>query len=103
MRVYGSHEATALWPSAPTSERRGTHMKLAMAIAGASGLVLGVVVVSGAEMTKTLRGQTVTVSGTVDTIDHDRRDVNIRTDDGKFVAIEVPERATEFSKLKVGD
>ena len=78
-------------------------MKLATAIAGASGLVVALAVVGGAQVTKTLPEHTVTISGTVETIDQARRAVNIKTDDGKFEAVEVPEQVTGFSKLKVGD
>jgi hypothetical protein len=52
---------------------------------------------------KELPKQTVTVSGTVETIDKTRRAVNIRTADGKFVALEVPAGAKRFDELKVGD
>ena len=47
--------------------------------------------------------QTVTVTGTVETIDQSRRAVNIKTADGKFVAIDVPASAKRFDELKVGD
>ena len=52
---------------------------------------------------KELPKQTVTVSGTVETIDKTRRAVNIRTADGKFVALDVPAGAKRFDELKVGD
>ena len=52
---------------------------------------------------KDLPNQTVTVTGTVETIDQSRRAVNIKTADGKFVAIDVPSSAKRFDELKVGD
>ena len=47
--------------------------------------------------------QTVTVAGTVETIDKSKRAVNIKTADGKFVALDVPASAKRFDELKVGD
>jgi len=52
---------------------------------------------------KELPKQTVTVAGTVETIDKNMRAVNIKTADGKFVAVDVPASATRFDELKVGD
>ena len=53
-------------------------MKRLRAILSASGLVvLALALPSWAQLTRTLPTQTVTVSGTVETIDHDRRVVNI--------------------------
>ncbi len=52
---------------------------------------------------KDLPNQTVTVTGTVETIDHNRRALNIKTADGKFVALDVPAGAKRFDELKVGD
>jgi len=52
---------------------------------------------------KQLPDQTVTVTGTVETIDQSRRSVNIKTADGKFVALDVPAGAKRFDELKVGD
>ena len=47
--------------------------------------------------------QTTTISGTIETIDQSKRAMNIKTADGKFVAVNVPESVKRFSKLKVGD
>ena len=52
---------------------------------------------------KELPKQTVTVAGTVETIDKNIRAVNVKTADGKFVAVDVPASATRFDELKVGD
>jgi len=79
-------------------------MKRLKAILSASGLVvLALALPSWAQLTRTLPTQTVTVSGTVETIDHDRRVVNIKTPDGKFQTIDVPPAAKRFDELKVGD
>ena len=52
---------------------------------------------------KELPTQTVTVSGTVETIDHAKRSVNIKQADGSFVALDVPSTAKRFDEIKVGD
>jgi len=52
---------------------------------------------------KKLPKQTVTVAGTVETIDTSRRAVNSKTADGKFVAVDVPASAKRFDEVKVGD
>ncbi len=77
-------------------------MRRVAAILGASGLVLALSVLSWAQV-KELPKQTIKVSGTVETIDQANRSVNLKTADGKFVAIDVPASAKRFSELKVGD
>jgi hypothetical protein len=77
-------------------------MKRLTVILGASGLVLALSLPSWAQ-TRTLPTQTVTLSGTVETIDHSRRVVNIKTPDGKFETVDVPPAAKRFDELKVGD
>ena len=76
--------------------KRGTTMLSAFAV----GLALALP--SWAQV-KELPKQTVTVAGTVETIDKSRRAVNIKTADGKFVALDVPASAKRFDELKVGD
>jgi hypothetical protein len=78
-------------------------MKRVNAILGASGLVLALSLPSWAQLTRTLPTQTVSISGTVETIDHDKRMMNIKTPDGKFQTVDVPSSATRFDELKVGD
>jgi len=79
-------------------------VKRLKAILGVSGLVvLALSLPSWAQLTRTLPTQTVTLSGTVETIDHDKRVVNIKTPDGKFQTIDVPPSAKRFDELKVGD
>ena len=45
----------------------------------------------------------MTINGTVETIDKAKRVVNIKTSDGKYESIDVPQSATRFNELKVGD
>jgi uncharacterized OB-fold protein len=52
---------------------------------------------------KELPTQTMTISGTIETIDQGKRAMNIKTADGKFVAVSVPASVKRFSELKVGD
>ena len=47
--------------------------------------------------------QTITIAGTIESIDQGKRAMNIKTADGKFVAVNVPESVKRFSELKVGD
>ena len=64
-------------------------MKPVTAILGASGLVLALFLPSWAQV-KQLPTHTVTLSGTVETIDHDKRVLNIKTADGTFETLDVP-------------
>ena len=73
------------------------------AILSASGLVLALSLPSWAQEVKQLPTQTITLSGTVATIDHAKRIVNIKTADGKFETVDVPQSAKRFDELKVGD
>ena len=77
-------------------------MKQVTAILGAFGLVLALSLPSWAQ-TKQLPTHTVTLSGTVETIDHDKRILNIKTANGKFETLEVPQSAKRFDELKIGD
>jgi hypothetical protein len=52
---------------------------------------------------KELPTTTETISGTIETIDKTKRAMNIKTADGKIVAVTVPESVKRFSELKVGD
>ena len=78
-------------------------MKQVIAILGASGLVLALSLPSWAQEVKQLPTHTITLSGTVETIDHDKRVLSIKTADGKFETLEVPQSAKRFDELKVGD
>ena len=71
-------------------------------ILSVSGLVLALSLPSWAQV-QTLPTHTVTINGTVETIDQAKRVVNIKTSDGKYELIDVPQSATRFNELKVGD
>jgi hypothetical protein len=77
-------------------------MTRANAILSVSGLFLALSVPSWAQV-QTLPTHTVTLNGTVETIDHTKHVMNIKTSDGKFETIDVPTGATRFNELKVGD
>ena len=76
-------------------------MKRLTSILSACGLVLALSLPSWAQTA--LPTHTVTLAGTVETIDHGKRLVNIKTADGKFQAVDVPPSAKRFDELKVGD
>src|SRR6516225_8331033 len=78
-------------------------MRAVNAILSAAGLVVLALSMPSWAQTRTLPTQTVTLSGTVETIDHDKRVVNIKTPDGKFETIDVPPEAKRFDEVKVGD
>ena len=78
-------------------------MKRGSAILSALGLVLALSVPSWAQEVRQLPTQTVTLSGTVATIDHEKRTVNIKKADGSFETVDVPAGAKRFDELKVGD
>jgi hypothetical protein len=69
----------------------------------ASALVLGLSLSGWAQEVRQLPTQTVTLSGTVATIDHEKRTVNIKKADGTFETVDVPPSAKRFDELKVGD
>ncbi len=77
-------------------------MKRATTMLSAFAVVLALAPPSWAQV-RELPKQTVTVAGTVETIDKSKRAVNIKTADGKFVALDVPASAKRFDELKVGD
>jgi hypothetical protein len=77
-------------------------MKRLTTMLSAFAVILALSLPSWAQV-KELPKQTVTVAGTVETIDKSRRAVNIKTADGKFVALDVPASAKRFDELKIGD
>src|SRR5688572_10425775 len=85
-----------------TTQKGEKSMKRAAVILGASALVMAYCLPSWAQ-TKELPAQTITVEGKVETIDHAKRSVTIKTGDGEFVSLDVPAAATRFSEVKVGD
>ena len=77
-------------------------MKRVIMMLSASGIVLALAMASWAQV-KVLPTHTVTIAGTVETIDHPKRVVTIRTPTDEFVTIDVPEGAKRFDEVKVGD
>ena len=67
-----------------------------------SALVLAVALPSWAQV-RELPTDTITIAGTIETIDQGKRAMNIKTADGMFVAVNVPESVQRFNELKVGD
>ena len=65
--------------------------------------VVSVLAVPAWAQARELPTQTTTIAGTIETIDKDKRAMNIKTADGKFVAVNVPESVRRFSEMKVGD
>jgi len=78
-------------------------MKGVNPILTAAAVVLALSLPSWAQLTRTLPTQTVTLSGTVESIDKEKRIVKIKTPDGNFETIDVPPAAKRFDELKVGD
>ena len=76
-------------------------MKRVMTILSASAVGLALSLPSWAQVQ--LPTHTVTLSGTVETIDHTKRVMNIKTAEGKFETVDVPPSAKRFDELKVGD
>jgi uncharacterized OB-fold protein len=77
-------------------------MKRVLMMLSASGFVLALAMASWAQV-KVLPTHTVTMAGTVETIDHTKRVVTIRTPTDEFVTVDVPEGAKRFDEVKVGD
>jgi len=78
-------------------------MKGVNPILTAAAVVLALSLPSWAQLTRTLPTQTVTLSGTVESIDKEKHIVKIKTPDGNFETIDVPPAAKRFDELKVGD
>ena len=66
-------------------------------------MVLALSLPSWAQEVKQLPTQTVTLSGTVATIDHEKRTVNIKKADGSSRRSTCPQARSGSMKLKVGD
>jgi hypothetical protein len=74
------------------------------AIAAFSFLVLGLGLAAGATaQIKEMAGDTVTVSGTVEAIDHSSRVLTLKNEKGDFVTVDVPADVKRFAEIKVGD
>ena len=71
-------------------------------ILSATVLVIALSLSSWAQEVKQLT-HTVTLSGAVETIDHDKHVMNVKTADGQFQTVDVPPSVKRFDELKVGD
>jgi Cu/Ag efflux protein CusF len=65
-------------------------------------VVLGLASVATAQV-KVIPGETVTLSGTVEAIDHTSRALTLKTESGEVVALDVAAEAKRFPEIKVGD
>jgi hypothetical protein len=78
-------------------------MKRLFAVFALAVLALAVATAAPAQI-KEVPGDTVTVSGSVEAIDHANRVVTLKSDaDGEFVTLDVPADAKRFDEIKVGD
>jgi hypothetical protein len=77
-------------------------MKRGTTMLTTSALVLALALPCWAQV-RDLPTQTITIAGTIETIDQGKRAMNIKTADGEFVAVNVPESVKRFHELKVGD
>jgi hypothetical protein len=77
-------------------------MKRGTTIPTMSALVLAVALPCWAQV-RELPTETTTIAGTIETIDQGKRAMNIKTADGSFVAVNVPESVQRFNEFKVGD
>jgi hypothetical protein len=78
-------------------------MKRAIALSPWVVLALALTADARAQV-KEIPGDTVTVSGTVEAIDHTSRVLTLKADgDGEFVTVDVPAEAKRFPEIKVGD
>src|SRR4029453_7021394 len=78
-------------------------MNRAMTMLSAFAVVCALALPGWAKEVKVLPTQTITIAGTIETIDQSKRAMNIKTKDGKLVAVNVPETVKRFNELKVGD
>ena len=77
-------------------------MKGVNAVLATAALALALSLPSWAQEVKQLT-HTVTLAGTVETIDHDKHLMNIKTADGVFNTVDVPPSVKRFDEVKVGD
>jgi hypothetical protein len=90
------HESNAM-----QNEKGEREMNRAKIVLTASAMILAVALPTWAQTE--LPTHTVTLAGTVATIEHGKRLVTIKTADGVYETIDVPASAKRFDELKVGD
>jgi hypothetical protein len=76
-------------------------MKRVYTILSVSGLALALSLPGWAQ-TQTVPTHTVTINGTVETIDHAKHIMNIKTSDG-YESIDFPENVPKYDAIKIGD
>ncbi len=57
----------------------------------------------GAAQTKTIPGESQTITGTIEAIEASTRSVTVKGPEGNYVTFVAPEEVKRFSELKVGD
>jgi hypothetical protein len=77
-------------------------MKRSMAVPPLFVLALALAADAPAQV-KEIPGESVTVSGTVEAIDHTERVLTLKNQAGELVTLDVPKAATRFPEIKVGD
>ena len=77
-------------------------MSLKRTLVPALALTLAAATVTLAQQ-KEIAGDMVTVKGSVEAIDHAKRVLTVKTEDGEFTNIDIPKGAERFDEVKVGD
>jgi Cu/Ag efflux protein CusF len=77
-------------------------MKLAITASACVALALALSASAGAQI-KEVPGEALTVSGTVEAIDHTARVLTLKDEKGEFVTVDVPADVKRFPEIKVGD
>lgn len=72
-------------------------------ISGAAALVVLTATVAGAQLTKTIQGETKVVTVTVEAIERSSREVTVKKPDGTYDIFYVPPAVQRFDTLKIGD
>ncbi len=65
--------------------------------------LIGVMAATVSAQTKTITGETRTIAGTIESIERSSRELTLKKDNGEFVTMTVPEEATKFDSMKIGD
>jgi hypothetical protein len=78
-------------------------MKKAFWYVGMLVIAHALTVTAVAQLTKTITGETETVTATVEAIERGRRSVTLKKADGTYADVYVPEEVTRFDSLKIGD
>jgi hypothetical protein len=74
-----------------------------LTMCGAAAVLAVVSIHAGAQVTKTIPGETMTVTVTVEAIDQSNREVTVKKPDGNYEVFYVPSAIKRFDTLKVGD